>query len=1508
MSIIAGDTSVRAGVQVGRRRLALVLALALMLGLLGSLFAQTAKAAACPCTIFGTQAPGTAADPDNVPVELGVKFRADQDGFVTGIRFYKATANTGTHTGSLWNASGTRLATVTFSGETASGWQQANFATPVAVTANTTYVASYYAPVGRYASDEGYFSSGSTVNSPLTALQDGSDGGNGVYRYGSGGGFPNSTFNATNYWVDVVFNPSGSDTTKPTVTDRQPAAGSTGVAVGTSASATFSEPVQQSTINFTLTGASNVPATLNYNATTRTATLTPNAPLAASTTYTANLSGAQDSSGNAMDPLTWTFTTGASTSGCPCTIWPSTTSPVETAAADNSAVELGVKFQPSQSGFITGIRFYKGSGNTGTHVGSLWTRTGTKLASVTFAGESQTGWQQATFPSPVAVSAGTTYVASYYAPVGRYADNVSYFANSATTRGPLTALRNGTDGSNGVYKYGASGFPTNSFQSTNYWVDVVYDTSAADTTPPTVVSMAPADQSTGVAVSTPITATFSENVSSTNITVTGPNGTVPATLSYNASSLTATLTPNAPLAASTSYTVSVSGATDAANNTMTPVTWSFTTGAPPPPGLDQGPGGPIAVVTSSANPYSKYLAEILRTEGLNEFTTIDVSTLSASTLASYDVVVLGAVTVDSGQAATLSTWVNGGGNLIALRPSSTLSGLLGISGASGSVSDGYLKVDTSTAPGAGIVSDTIQFHGTADRYNLSGAQSIATLYTNATTATTNPAVTLNSVGSNGGEAAAFTYDLPRSIVAMRQGNQAWAGQERDGQAPIRSDDLFFGGSSPDWVNLSKVAIPQADEQQRLLTNLIQVMNRNKEPLPRFWYFPRGIPAVVVGTGDDHGNGGTPGRFDQLLANSPANCSVANWSCYRYSSYVYPSTPGLTNSAAVSYTNQGFEVGVHETTNCGDFTPASLASNYANDIAAWRRNYPGLPAPVSNRTHCIAFSDWSSQPKTELSNGMRLDGNYYYWPGSWIQDRPGFMSGSGMPMRFADTDGTMIDVYQAVTQMTDESDQTYPFTIDQLLDNATGPLGYYGAFTANMHTDSPTEPQSDALISSAQSHNVPIVSGKQMLTWLDGRNASSFSNISWNGGTLSFKVTGGTGSNGLTGMLPTAGPGGTVLTALSRSGSSVSITTSTIKGLEYASFSAADGSYTATYSAPPAGAMAFSALAVDAGAATSDQSATVSWTTSKVATTEVAIGTSASALSTQVNLADATRKHRIAARHLKPGTKYYYRVTSADLKGRSDSYPAAGQAPATFTTPAVDIKPPKITSSRVTPLPGGIATVRWSTNEPSTAVVQVGTSKSDLKPVAEADDLSTDHALVLTGLDPGKTYFINGMSTDAAGNTGQSGTLQFITPAWGVSEQSAPDFKRGSMSGDVKVDDQDPLGRVTLSGAGSTARSGTFVSGLLDAQAMVVWDRAIWDGTIPAGATASLQVRTGSTSSPDTSWTDWTKVPANGRVSGTSRYLQYRVQISAGAGADAPSLWAIGFSHNGDEPPIQIEGR
>jgi Domain of unknown function (DUF4082) len=952
-------------------RLAFICGLLLVAGSL--LYLAPTAAAAPPAYAFQSQSaarsvwsdttvPGTTDTPvDSSAVELGMKFRSSANGYITGMRFYKGATNTGTHVGNLWSSAGTLLATATFTSETASGWQEVNFAPPVQITADTTYVVSYHTNVGHYAFDFGYFASTGVTNSPLRTLADGEDGPNGVYQYGTGG-FPSDTYNASNYWVDVAF-------------------------------------------------ATNLPARSIWN--------------------DATVPGTTDT------------------------------------PADSSAVELGLKFRAEINGYITGVRFYKGATNTGTHVGNLWSSAGALLATATFTSETASGWQEVNFAPPVQITADTTYVVSYHTNVGHYAFDFGYFASTGVTNSPLRALADGEDGPNGVYQYGAGGFPSDTYHASNYWVDVAFTT-----TPP----------------------------------------------------------------------------------------------PPPPPPPDNGPGGPVLVIINDADPFGRYYGEILRAEGLNAYQIVDLASVTATTLASYDVAILSAMPLTDTQTVMLADWVSAGGNLIAMRPDKRLAALLGLTDQSATLADAYLLVNTASGPGAGIVNQTMQFHTAADLYALNGASSVATLYSNAATATTSPAVTLRSVGANGGQAAAFTYDLARSVVYTRQGNPAWAGQERDGTAPIRSDDLFFGAAAgdtqPDWVDLNKVAIPQADEQQRLLIHLIETINSDRKPLPRFWYFPRDLKAVVIMTGDDHGNGGTAGRFDAYKGLSPTGCSADDWECVRATSYIFSNTP-LTDAQAAAYEADGFEIGLHVNTNCDNWTPASLESFFASQLSDWSARYTSLSAPVTNRTHCIAWSDWASQPLVELQHGIRLDTNYYYWPGSWVQDRPGLFTGSGMPMRFAGLDGSIIDVYQATTQMTDESDQSFPFTINTLLDRALGAEGYYGAFTANMHTDSASSSGSDAIVAAALSRGVPVVAARQMLKWLDGRNQSKFGTLAWSGNSLSFTVTVGAGANGLTALLPLSSAAG-ALTGISRNGTAVSYTTETIKGVSYAVFSAAAGSYQANY--------------------------------------------------------------------------------------------------------------------------------------------------------------------------------------------------------------------------------------------------------------------------------------------------------------------------------------------------------
>ena len=432
---------------------------------------------ACPCSTFtANDEPANIDSHDATANELGAKFRVTTAAQVTGVKFYKATTNTGTHIGKLWNSSGQLLAQGTFSGESASGWQTMTFPSPVSIAANTTFIVSYYAPNGHYSYDSGYFTTKGTGQGVVKQLQSSVSSPNGVFKDGAGG-FPNQSWNDTNYWVDaIVETGTPGSTNPPVVTASVPANNATGVSLNQNVTATFDHLIDDSTLEFTLkNGSTTVPASVTYSDTTMKATLEPTNPLAANTTYTASVK-ATDPWGNAMaSAQTWTFTTG-STVTCPCSVWPNSATPDNTSANDSSNLELGMRFTSSTAGYVTGVRFYKGAGNTGTHTGTLWSSAGEQLATGEFQNESGSGWQTLQFAQPVPIQANTQYVVSYHAPVGHYAYNAQYFAQ-ARTNGPLTAVADTASGHNGLFAEGsATTFPNSTWNANNYWVDVTFMT------------------------------------------------------------------------------------------------------------------------------------------------------------------------------------------------------------------------------------------------------------------------------------------------------------------------------------------------------------------------------------------------------------------------------------------------------------------------------------------------------------------------------------------------------------------------------------------------------------------------------------------------------------------------------------------------------------------------------------------------------------------------------------------------------------------------------------------------------------------------------------------------------------------------------------------------------------------------------------------------------------------------------------------------------------------------
>jgi hypothetical protein len=404
----------------------------------------------CPCSLFAESAQPTILEvPDPGPVTLGVRFTVRDPGRISAVRFYKGPGNTGAHTGALWAADGTRLAEAAFADESTQGWQTVTFAQPVAVQPGVEYIASYRAPAGRYAYTAGTFASG-YARGPLSVPANG-----GAYTYGSG--FPGDR-GAGQYLVDVLFHP---DDPVPALLEATPESGALGAAADAVVTARFDIPVAAGATLTVTSAAGAVPGATSVSADGRVLAFDPVGPLAAKTRYTVDVTG------TGGPPATWTFET-AAPDGCPCTLFAGQR-PATASAGDRSRVELGLEFTPGEAGLVTGVRFYRGEANTGPHTGTLWSAGGEALATVTFPADAGIGWQTAYFDTPVAVSAGTSYVVSYLAPSGGYAVTTDYFAGGAVSAGPLTA-----GAANGRYVYGG-GFPQSSYRASSYFVDVVFE-------------------------------------------------------------------------------------------------------------------------------------------------------------------------------------------------------------------------------------------------------------------------------------------------------------------------------------------------------------------------------------------------------------------------------------------------------------------------------------------------------------------------------------------------------------------------------------------------------------------------------------------------------------------------------------------------------------------------------------------------------------------------------------------------------------------------------------------------------------------------------------------------------------------------------------------------------------------------------------------------------------------------------------------------------------------------
>ena len=547
----------------------------------------------CPCTIFGSSTPGTSDTGPDSPVELGVRFQSTVAGSVSGIRFYKSAANTGTHVGNLWSNSGTLLASATFTNETASGWQTVNFASPVAITANTYYMASYFSTIGHYAEDDNFFTT-AYVNTPLVAPQDGVAGADGAYTYSSSSAFPTSAWEGANYWVDLVFTPSSTTTGLSSV-----AVSPTSVTGGTSAAGTVTLTGPAPSAGFTVTLASN-----NAAATPSTTSLT--IPSGSSSgTFTVNTTAVTTSTAAQI-----TASNGTTNVEATLTILP---------VANLTAVSVS----PTS---VTG-----GNSSTGTLTLNNPAPTGGAVVSLSSNSAS------AVVPATATVAAGSTTAAF----------TITTSAVSSVTTANISATYNSVTPTPAALTINPLAISSVSVSPTA----VVGPTSSTGTV--TMAGPAPAGgitvslQSNSSAASVPTSVNVAANATSAtfSITTTAVSTSTPATItaSYAGANVTTTLTVNPPAlsAVSVNPTSVVGGNSSTGTVTLTgpapaggiSVTLSSTTGATVPASVTVAANATTATFTATTSAVTSNTTSTITASygGVNQTATLTVT--SAAQLA-----------------------------------------------------------------------------------------------------------------------------------------------------------------------------------------------------------------------------------------------------------------------------------------------------------------------------------------------------------------------------------------------------------------------------------------------------------------------------------------------------------------------------------------------------------------------------------------------------------------------------------------------------------------------------------------------------------------------------------------------------------------------------------------------------------------------------------------------------------------------------------------------------------
>ncbi len=531
--------------------------------------------------------------------------------------------------------------------------------------------------------------------------------------------------------------------------------------------------------------------------------------------------------------------------------------------------------------------------------------------------------------------------------------------------------------------------------------------------------------------------------------------------------------------------------------------------------------------------FSAYIAEILLAEGLVEHELKHLSQLSPGDLAKYRVAILPSGSYTSDQLDQIESYVKSGGNLVSFLPEPSLSQRLGLEAGPVLTAEGkYIQFETGRSESLGLVSESLQIHGPSRRYTAPGIRPLA--WFGRERPSKDAAILEGDLGQ--GRFVVFAYDLPWSIALTRQGNPAWADQENDAVGGLRPNDMFLRGDDH-WIDSAKVMIPQADQQMHFLTGILASLT-DPQMLPRVWYFPAGANAVFILT-SDHEFGTASDmeavRKDMVALGVPLTIYLTR-----------PYGEGGAPSAHVfvqSWEPNQISFGVHFEGGSDVLFPnqAQMKSVLERDVREFRTTY-GLPVQTT-RMHNLRWMGWVTQARLLAGVGVGMDFTYV----NFIPVYDGYMTGSGLPMRFVNRFGKIADIYQQLTQYEDDviiSQMFYSSNwsaeealtrFREMLKNSIA--RFHTAIAINFHPPFYLFPIPDSVNSNkawthgcieiAKELDVPIVSGDQWHDFVRARNQVRIRGIRENSSGYEFVLEAPHPVRGMSLMIPSTKSGQTV---------------------------------------------------------------------------------------------------------------------------------------------------------------------------------------------------------------------------------------------------------------------------------------------------------------------------------------------------------------------------------------------